>query len=62
MPEGFRRKAAPGRIFSHCTRYFPLDAMRSGAHFVTEELKHEGWLKASVCMEFWSYRPPRPNA
>jgi Xaa-Pro aminopeptidase len=55
------REAVLGRIFTHSidTRYFPRDAMRGSAEFVAEELRREGWLKGTVGMEFWSYRPNR---
>ena len=55
------REAVLGRIFTRSvdTRYFPRDALRGSADFVARELKREGWLKGTVGMEFWSYRPNR---
>jgi Xaa-Pro aminopeptidase len=56
------REAALGRIFSCSTdsRYFPRTNLRDGATFVVEELRREGWLRGTVGLELWSYRPNRP--
>jgi Xaa-Pro aminopeptidase len=55
------REAILGRIFtaSKDTRLFPRNSQRDGATFTVEQLKAEGWLKGTVGMEFWSYRPNR---
>lgn len=55
------REAVLGRIFTRSadTRYFPRDALRGSADFVVQELKRANWLKGTVGMEFWSYRPNR---
>jgi Xaa-Pro aminopeptidase len=55
------REAVLGRIFavSTDTRLFPRDSFRDGSDFIIRELKAEGWLKGTVGMEFWSYRPNR---
>jgi Xaa-Pro dipeptidase len=56
------REAVLGRVFTRTidVRYFPRNAMRGSAEFVALELKREGWLRGTVGMEFWSYRPNRP--
>jgi Xaa-Pro aminopeptidase len=56
------REAVLGRIFTRAkdVRYFPRSALRGSAEFVASELKRERWLKGTVGMEFWSYRPNRP--
>jgi Xaa-Pro aminopeptidase len=55
------REAILGRIFtaSTDTRLFPRNSQRDGAAFTVEQLKEAGWLKGTVGMEFWSYRPNR---
>ncbi len=55
------REAVLGRIFTRSvdTRYFPRDALRGSADFVVRELQNANWLKGTVGMEFWSYRPNR---
>ncbi|MGE3873403.1 MAG: M24 family metallopeptidase [Parvibaculaceae bacterium] len=55
------REAVLGRIFTRSvdTRYFPRDALRGSADFVIRELQNANWLKGTVGMEFWSYRPNR---
>jgi Xaa-Pro dipeptidase len=55
------REAVLGRIFTRTkdVRYFPRSALRGSSEFVASELKREGWLKGTVGMEFWSYRPNR---
>jgi Xaa-Pro dipeptidase len=55
------REAVLGRIFTRSTdtRYFPRRALRGSADFVRDQLVAEGWLKGTVGMEFWSYRPNR---
>lgn len=55
------REAVLGRIFTRSTdtRHFPRSALRGSAGFVRDQLKAEGWLKGTVGMEFWSYRPNR---
>ena len=55
------REAVLGRVFTRSvdTRYFPRDALRGSVTFVAQELKRKGWLRGTVGMEFWSYRPNR---
>lgn len=55
------REAVLGRIFTNSTdtRFFPRHSLRDGADFIASELGAAGWLKGTVGMEFWSYRPNR---
>src|SRR5262249_55646905 len=56
------REAVLTRVFTLAqdVRYFPRSALRGSVEFVIDELKREGWLRGSVGMELWSYRPNRP--
>ncbi len=42
---------------SEDVRIFPLEARRDGLPFILGELKAEGWLKGSVGLELYNYRP-----
>jgi Xaa-Pro aminopeptidase len=56
------REAVLTRVFTLAqdVRYFPRNALRGSVEFVIEELRREGWLRSTVGMELWSYRPNRP--
>ena len=56
------REAVLTRVFTLAqdVRYFPRTALRGSVQFVVSELEREGWLKGTVGLEFWSYRPNRP--
>ena len=56
------REAALGRIFTSSvdTRYFPRTSLRGGADFVVDELAALGWLRGTLGLELWSYRPNGP--
>ena len=38
-------------------RIFPIESRRDGIPFILKELKAEGWLKGSVGLELYNYRP-----
>ncbi len=38
-------------------RIFPIESRRDGISFILNELKAEGWLKGSVGLELYNYRP-----
>ncbi len=38
-------------------RIFPLESRRDGISFILKELKSEGWIKGSVGLELYNYRP-----
>ncbi len=42
---------------SNDVRIFPLESRRDGISFILKELKSEGWLKGTVGLELYNYRP-----
>ena len=40
-------------------RYFPPGRTRDGTAFIADELAMKGWLRGTVGLEYWSYRPNR---
>jgi Xaa-Pro dipeptidase len=56
------RESVLGRVFATVseTRFFPRSSLRDGAVFTVDELDAAGWLRGTVGLELWSYRPNRP--
>ena len=42
---------------SEDVRIFPLETRRNGLAYILKELKAEGWLKGTVALELYNYRP-----
>lgn len=53
------REVVLTRLFSIAddVRIFPPDTMRDGTRYIADELAAAGWLRGSIGVERWSYRP-----